>query len=126
MRKAIGILIIVTAIPLWVPLGIWTSVRFDELQLWAPALPLWLSLGLVVLQVLLGCHVGEERKRAPQRVRWIGFYTGRVEHGTVVRELQAGLEPRPHFEIRMDEGRIIRWPKDQFTVASDGVLEYRW
>jgi hypothetical protein len=75
-----------------------------------------------------------ERKR--QKIRWIETHgcmaeDHKVDEGVVLREYvkpkgDTDYKDRVYLEIRLDNGDGIHFPKEAFTTAPDGVLEYRY
>lgn len=129
----IAALIAICSIPFGLLFGFALSVRFDS------AVPLWLCLAGSVLGLMFSCHLFEQLNKKPfkpQLVRWIETRGCMGEdhdttHGVVTREymdkcLGAFAISEPHIEIRMSNDTVIRFPKGAFTLAGDGVLEYRY
>jgi hypothetical protein len=131
MRRCIqyvlaGVLLI-ASIPLCTLAGIAFSAYYDSV------LPLWGGIGVGMVLFLTACSLFEIINKKPvkaQRIRWINSLAP-DEYGVVIREyedkvLGAFALNEPHLEIKMDDGRIIRFPKGLFVLCGDGVLEYKY
>lgn len=75
----------------------------------------------------------------PKRIRWIetrgcmAHIDYKIQCGTVLYECVAKLSPndpmppRHCYRIKLDvSGHVFNWPAEQFLLAKDGVLEYRY
>jgi hypothetical protein len=94
-RRIISIVLLVSAIPFWLWLGIKTTLIFDALQLYAPVGALWVALAMIILQIFVATWIwpahpqfGERRGDNKQRVRWHTPVTGgyNIEQGVVIRQ----------------------------------------
>lgn len=138
IRRILALILLISAIPFWLWVGLTTTVRLDELHYNYPVAGLWVSLAALIAQIYLATGIWPTRPtEAPrQLVRWIetrgcmAHIDHKVETGVVIREYmdkQYGGISEVHLEIKMhDDGRILRFPRSAFLLATDGALEYRW
>src|SRR5262245_41854650 len=113
----------------------------DSLQLYAPIAGLWVALAMIIAQIYFATALWPQTPIKPkvERVRWIetrgcmAEIDYKVDEGVVRREYMGKVYPyeisEPYLEVLFPPGSacdVACFPRRMFTLARDGVLEYRY
>lgn len=137
-RKIISIVLLISAIPFWMYAAFNGTVLAIARRLPFPEGVLFVCIAMIIVQIYFATAVwpqtqyGTRRGDTVQRVRWVTNVGMDLvyDQGVVIREymdkhLGMFAISELHLEIRMDDGRILRFPKGMFKLCGDGVLEYQ-